>query len=247
MKKNNQINCNDCGIHDLCLPALLADVDISNLDSIIQRSSRSINKGFHIFNTGDSFQYIYAVRSGAFKSYVNSYSGEEQIFSFHLPGELIGLDAIYSNIHCSSAVALEESQICRIPYEFLDENSVGSEGLKSQVMKLLSKEITEDQQLLMQLGQMKAKEKMAALLINLSIRYEARNLPHDLFTLPMSRGEIANYLGLTIETVSRVFRELKGYGFIKIKGKKIVLKDIPALKHLAGIFVSNNPNENAIK
>ena len=235
-KKNIHINCKDCGINKLCLPAMLAEAEVSHLDSIIQRGSPAIDKGTHLFNKGEPFHYVYAIRSGAFKSIVNSYSGEEQITAFHLPGELIGLDAINLDVHNSSAVALMESHICRIPFEMLDELSGEIDGLRTQLNRLLSKEITEDQELLLLLGQKSAKEKMAALLINLSSRYRLRNLPHDIFTLPMSRSEMANYLGLTIETVSRIFKQFKEKDWVEIKGKQIHIKDITAVKRLAGIF-----------
>lgn len=235
-KTNIHINCKDCGINTLCLPAMLAEAEVSHLDSIIQRGASHIDKGTHLFNKGETFHCVYAIRSGAFKSIVNSYSGEEQITAFHLPGELIGLDAINSEIHNSSAVALMESKICKIPYEMLDDLAGEIDGLRTQLTRLLSKEITEDQELLLILGQKSAKEKVAALLINLSSRFRLRNLPHDVFTLPMSRGEMSNYLGLTIETVSRIFNKLKKHDWVEIKGKQIHIKDMTAVKRLAGIY-----------
>jgi CRP/FNR family transcriptional regulator len=215
---------------------MLLEAEVTHLDSIIQRKAPAIEKGTHLFNSGDLFKYVYAVRAGAFKTYVNSYTGEEQIIAFHLPGELIGLDAINSDTHNSSSVALMPSQICKIPYERLDELSTEIKGLRNHVVKLLSKEITENQELLLLLGQKKSKERMATLLVNLSSRYAVRNLPHDLITLPMSRGEIANYLGMTIETVSRIFKKFKEKEFIEIKGKQVFLKNITSLKQIAGIF-----------
>jgi CRP/FNR family transcriptional regulator len=234
--KNIHINCKDCGINTICLPSMLVEAEVAHLDSIIQRKAPAINKGSHLFNSGDPFKYVYAIRAGAFKTYVNSYTGEEQIIAFHLPGELIGLDAINSKIHNSSSVALMPSQICQIPYDRLDELSAEIKGLRNQIMKLLSKEITENQALLLLLGQKKSKERMAALLVNLSSRYAARNLPSDLITLPMSRSEMANYLGMTIETVSRILKEFKEKEFIQINGKQVFLKNITSLKHIAGVF-----------
>lgn len=233
---NIHINCKDCGINKLCLPALLVEAEVAHLDSIIKRNSPPVKKGMHLFNTGDPFSYVYAIRSGAFKSYVNSYSGEQQIVAFHLPGELIGFDAIDSETHNSSAEALMESQICKIPYAMLDELSAEIRGVRIQFMKMLSKEITDDQELLLILGQKQAKERVAALLVNLSSRYKVRNLPYDTFILPMSRSEMANYLGLTIETVSRVLKEFKGQGLVGIKGKKLSISDLTALKRIAGIY-----------
>jgi CRP/FNR family transcriptional regulator len=237
MKTTNiHINCKDCGINKICLPSMLAESEVAHLDSIIQRNSSTIDKGTHLFNIGDEFKYVYAIRSGAFKTYVVSYSGEEQITAFHLPGELIGLDIINTGIHKSTTVALMESHICKIPYEMLEELSGQIKGLQAQMFRLLSKEISEDQELLLLLGQKHANEKMASLLINLSSRYKVRNLSYDLFMLPMSRGELVNYLGLTIETISRIFKIFKEKEYIEVKGKQIYLKDITALNRMAGIY-----------
>ncbi len=235
-KTNIHINCKDCGIHKLCLPAMLAEAEVAHLDSIVKRSSKPIKKGSSLFTSGDPFTHMYAIRSGAFKSYVNSYSGEQQIIAFHLPGELIGFDGINSGIHNSTAVALMDSHICKVPFELIDELSGEIKGLRTQIMRLMSKEITEDQEMLLLLGQKQSKERMAALLVNLSTRFKARNLPHELFMLPMSRRELANYLGLTIETVSRVFKEFKINNWIEIVGKKIHIKNMTKIKQLAGIY-----------
>jgi CRP/FNR family transcriptional regulator len=235
-KENIHINCKDCGISQICLPAMLAESEISHLDSIIKRSIKPFGKGSHVYHASDEFEYLYAIRSGAFKSYVTSYTGEEQITAFHLPGEIIGFDAINIGQHNSSAVALMDSQICKIPYEMLGVLSQEITGLNKQVMRLLSKEITEDQELLLLLGQKHANEKMASLLINLSYRYKARSLSHSSFILPMSRNDLANYLGLTIETISRIFRAFKDKELIEIKGRQVYLKDMTALNNMAGIY-----------
>lgn len=237
----DHINCKYCGINQLCLPAMMAEAEVAHLDSIVKRNSPPIQKNQHLFNIGEPFHYVYAIRSGAFKSYINSYSGEQQITAFHLPGELLGLDAISSGTHNSSAVALMDSHVCKIPYEMLDELSSEIKGLRNQVMKLLSKEITDDQELLLLLGQKQAHDKMAAFLINLSSRYKARNLVHDTFTLPMSRSDLANYLGLTIETVSRVFKKFRENQLIETEKKHIRLKNINQLMLMAGINCQKQP------
>lgn len=140
-KANTHINCKDCGISQICLPAMLAESEISHLDSIIKRNAKPMMKGEHIFHSSDEFKYLYAIRSGAFKAYISSYSGEEQITAFHLPGEIIGFDAIKIGQHNSSAAALMDSQICKMPYEMLGVLSQEITGLNKQVMRLLSKEL----------------------------------------------------------------------------------------------------------
>lgn len=235
-KPYGHIRCQDCGISKVCLPAMLAEAEVAHLDSIVQRSTTKISKGTHIFNEGDDFKNIYAIRAGAFKTYINSFSGEEQITAFHLPGEVIGFDGLYKNKHSSSAVALIDSYICQIPYGMLDSLCSHMGGLRNQIMRLMSNEIGNDQEMLLLLGQKNANEKMAALLMNLSVRYQARKLSHDLFELPMSRSELANYLGLTIETVSRIIKIFKEKGYIEITGKHVYIKNMMALKRMAGIY-----------
>lgn len=234
-KANFNVSCKNCGMNTICLPAMLVESEVAHLDSIIQRNTKSIDKGTHLYYTSNKFRNLYAVRSGAFKSYITSYSGEEQITAFHLPGDIIGFDAINTGKHNSSAVALMNSQTCKIPYGMLGKISNDIKVLNNQMMRLLSKEITDDQELLLLLGQKQANEKIASLLINFSYRNKARNLPDDLLTLPMSRGDLANYLGLTIETVCRVLKVFKDKQLIKTNGKQVYLKDINALKYMAGI------------
>lgn len=222
-------NCADCRLAGICLPISLQVEDIDKLDSIIQRG-RPVQKKEHIYHTGDAFKSVYAVRSGAVKTVKVTEDGIEQITGFHLPGELIGMDGLATNVHSNSAIALETSAICEIPFSRLEELSAKIPNLQRRFFQLMSKEIAEEQQLITMLSKNSAEERIAALLISISVRQQNRGLSSKEFYLPMSRSDIGNYLGLTIETVSRVFTRMNKSGIIQLDKKHIRINDIDALR-----------------
>lgn len=227
------IKCQSCSINQLCLPVMLAESEVEHLDSIIQRK-KPLNKNEMLFRSGEEFQAIYAVRSGCIKSYTISESGEEQITGFHLAGEIIGLDAISSGKHPSMAKALETSMVCTIPYNKLEMLSGEIPGLRQQLVRVMSREIHDDQELMLLLNKKSADERLAAFLVNLSSRFGKRGLSRNCFNLVMTRGDIANYLGLAVETVSRLFTKLQQNGLISIKDKEVTITDFNQLNVLAG-------------
>lgn len=227
-----RINCQDCAISELCLPVSLVEAEIEHLDSIIKRN-RPLQKGEHLFRAGDALHCVYAVRTGTLKTYSLNNEGEEQITGFYLPGEVVGLDALHEHSHPSFAIALETTMVCSIPFNQLEELAGIIPNLRMQLLKIMSREIQNDQELF-QLTKKNAEERLAAFLVNLSARYAKRGLSALNFILPMSRGDIGNYLGLTIETVSRLFTRYQKAGLIDNKGREIVLKDMKALSKLAG-------------
>lgn len=229
---HSKISCQDCAISELCLPVALLESEIEHLDSIIKRN-RPMHKGEHLFRAGDPLQAVYAVRTGTLKTYTLGNDGTEQITGFHLPGEVIGLDAVHDHAHPSFAIALETTMVCAIPFNQLEELSGLIPNLRMQLLKVMSREIQSDQDLF-QLSKKNAEERLAAFLMNLSGRYAKRGLSALNFILPMSRGDIGNYLGLTIETVSRLFTRYQKAGYIDSNGREIVLKDVKALSKLAG-------------
>ena len=200
--------CKSCSLHDLCLPLGLDMGDIDRLDEIIKRN-RPLHKGEYLFNTGDGFISIFAVRSGSIKTFTESEQGDEQITGLYLPGELIGLDAIHDGSHPCSAIALETTSLCEMPFEILEDLSGEIPELHHQLFRIMSKEIANDQSLLMLMAQKSADERLAAFLVNLSTRLKARNFSETEFNLSMSRKDIGNYLGLTIETISRTFSKFQ--------------------------------------
>jgi CRP/FNR family transcriptional regulator len=230
----NYSKCNCCGIRELCLPSIFPESSLELVSSII-RSNCPFKKGQPLFNIGEPFKAIYAIKSGSFKSIIIDSNGEEQITCFHLPGEIIGLDSLSSTNFMSSAIALEDSIVCTIPYQQLEKLNHQVDGLCKQMVCLVCDEIINDQKLLLILGQKPADEKIAALLCNLSARFKARHRSHLSYRLPMSRHDIANFLGLTIETVSRVLKSFKQNHIIHIKGHNVELLNIDKLIRLAGI------------
>ena len=228
------IKCKNCSISELCLPFSLNDEELDTLDDIIDRK-RPIHKGDKIFNDGQELQALFAIRSGTFKTFTINKQGEEQITGFHLAGDLLGFDAIADNFHPSFAQALETSMVCEIPYKNLDELSNTMPKLKKQVLRLMSHEIKADQQMLTLLNRKNAEQRVATFIISLSERYHARGLSATEFRLPMTRSDIGNYIGLTVETISRLLNRFHKSGLIKIDGKLISIIDTNKLCETAAL------------
>ncbi len=218
--QNHGTTCSDCGLAAICLPIALEATEIDSLDDIVQRN-RPLQKGDHLFRENDAFSSVYAVRSGALKAYRITNDGKEQVTSFALPGEILGMDAIGNNKHASSAVALETAAICEIPFNMLDELSSAIPLLRRRFYQLMSEKITSDQQLITLLGKNTAEQRVSTLLLSISARHARQKLSATKFNLPMSRIDIGNYFGLTVETVSRVFGRLQKLGLIKVRHKQV--------------------------
>lgn len=227
-----QTSCASCRLNTLCLPISLEMSDIDRLDQIIQRG-RPIQKGDRVYHPGDKFKSVYAVRSGAIKTINVTRDGQEQITGFYLPSEIIGMDGLATNSHSNAAIALETSAVCEIPFSRLEELSAQLPTLQRRFFQLMSMEIANDQQLITLLSKNSADERIAALLLSISARNHSRGLSADEFYLPMSRSDIGNYLGLTIETVSRVMGRLHKQGVIELDKKHVFIKDMGALGNLA--------------
>ncbi|PAU65564.1 transcriptional regulator FNR [Pseudomonas sp. PIC25] len=229
----HQANCHDCSLAALCLPLSLNMEDIESLDEIVKRG-RPLKKGEFLFRQGDNFGSIFAVRSGALKTFSVTDGGEEQITGFHLPSELVGLSGMDSDLCPVSAQALETTSVCEIPFERLDELSVRLPQLRRQLMRVMSREIRDDQQMMLLLSKKTADERIATFLVNLSARFRARGFSANQFRLAMSRNEIGNYLGLAVETVSRVFTRFQQNGLIAAEGKEVHILNSIELCSLAG-------------
>ncbi len=228
------IKCQNCSISELCLPFTLNEKELNTLDDIIERK-RPIHKGDKIFTDGQEMHALYAIRSGTFKTFTVNEQGEEQITGFHLAGDLLGFDAIADTEHKSFAQALETSMVCEIPYNNLDTLSNTMPKLKKQVLRLMSNEIRTDQEMLTLLNRKNAEQRVATFLVNLSDRYHARGLSSSEFRLTMTRSDIGNYIGLTVETISRLLNRFHKNGLIKVDGKLIAIVDIDELTDCAKI------------
>ncbi|GAA3704738.1 FNR family transcription factor [Oceanisphaera sediminis] len=227
------IHCQDCSISQLCIPLGLNSDELDELDNIIERK-KPIQKSQELFKAGEELKALYAIRAGSIKSYTITEQGDEQITGFHLAGDLIGFDAINTGSHPSFAQALETSMVCEIPYEVLDDLSGKLPRLRQQIMRLMSNEINGDQQMILLLSKKTAEERLAAFLHGLSSRFSQRGFSAREFRLTMTRGDIGNYLGLTVETVSRLLGRFQKNNLIEVDGKYIRILDLPALALLAG-------------
>jgi CRP/FNR family transcriptional regulator len=233
-QQDYQVSCGNCLLSSVCLPIALESADIEKLDEIVQRG-RPLQKGEHLYRINDPFSSVYAVRSGTLKAYTLTNDGQEQITGFYFPGEIVGMDGISKNKHASSAKALETAAICEIPFEVLGELSTRIPTLQRHFFQLMSREITEDQQLITLLSKNSAEERIAALLLSVSTRYARRKLSARHFRLPMSRTDIGNYLGLTVETVSRVFSRLQKSGVLAADNKEISIENMDELRAIANV------------
>jgi CRP/FNR family transcriptional regulator len=227
--------CSNCSLKQLCLPLGISHEDMKQLDGIIKRR-RPLARGNNVFRLGDEFRALYAIRCGSVKTYTITEDGSEQITGFHLPGEIIGLEAIGSGQHHCGAKTLETTSVCEIPFRRLEELSGSIPGLGGQLLRIMSREILADEQLLILLGKKSAEERLASLLLSLSTRFGERGFSSREFHLSMSRNDIGNYLGLAVETVSRLFTRFQQQGLISVRHKYIILEDIPQLRGLAGVL-----------
>lgn len=228
--ENIRVACKNCTLSTLCLPMGLEPEDIERLDSIVKRS-RPLHRGDELFRTGDRFRSLFVVKSGAVKTY-NPSDEEEQVLGFHLAGEVLGLDAIELETHTCSAKVLETSAICEIPFSRLEELSVLIPSLQHQLYRLLSKEIHQDAEMLRLLGKKSAEERLATFLLGLSRRLKKRGLSSSEFQLSMSRHEIGNYLGLAVETISRLFTRFQDEGLMDVRRKQVRLTNVRGLEAL---------------
>jgi CRP/FNR family transcriptional regulator len=220
--------CSTCHLRDLCLPCGLTGSDLQRLDGLVF-ARRRVKEGDALYHEGDKFQFIYAVRSGTFKSHLSLRDGREQVTGFQMAGELLGLDGLASGQHASSAVALEDAEICAIPYAHLSELAAGSSELQHVISRLMSREIVREHSLMMLLGSMNAEERLAAFLLNISQRMKARGYSPTEFHLRMSRAEIGSYLGMKLETVSRTFSAFQAQRLLAVDKKHVRISDLDGL------------------
>ena len=226
-----RVACSSCNLRELCLPIGLSADDVERLDRVVA-DRKSVPRGGALFRTGDAFTSLYAVRTGFFKTLVASDDGREQVTGFQMAGELLGLDGISHDRHACDAIALEDSQVCRIPFTRLEELSRDFSELQRQFHKIMSREIIRDQGVMLLLGSMRAESRLAAFLLNLTQRLQARGFSGSALILRMTREEIGSYLGLKLETVSRTFSKFQEDGLLEVKQRHIHILDENALRQL---------------
>jgi CRP/FNR family transcriptional regulator len=226
-----KVACSSCNLRELCLPVGLSQPQLSHLDTLVA-TRKTVKRGDALFHTGDPFRSVYAVRTGFFKTRVSSEDGRDQVTGFQMAGELLGLDGISTDRHACDAIALEDSQVCVIPYGQLEDLSREFSDLQHQFHKIMSREIVRDHGVMLLLGSMRAEERLAAFLLNLTQRLHARGFSASALVLRMTREEIGSYLGLKLETVSRTFSKFQDDGILEVKQRQIRILDQDKLQSL---------------
>ena len=223
-----EVTCSSCNLRELCLTGGVCAEDLERVENIVY-ARRKVKRGESIFAAGDEFKSIYAIRAGFFKTSVVDDEGREQVTGFFMSGELLGLDGIGSGAHNGTATALEDSEVCVMPYAMIEEMARELPALQRHLHSVLAREIVRDHGVMMLLGSMRAEERLAAFLTNLSKRFTRRGFSASEFHLRMTREEIGSYLGLKLETVSRLFSQFQKDGLIAVEQKHVRIKDAERL------------------
>ena len=226
-----KVACSNCNLRELCMPVGLNPEEMARIDEVIS-TRRKVRRKTPLFRNGEKFHALYAIRTGVFKTSVTAEDGRDQVTGFQMAGELLGLDGISSDQHHCDAVALEDSSVCVIQYRDLEELSREFTVLQHQFHKIMSREIVRDHGVMLLLGNMRAEERLAAFLLNLTQRLQARGFSSSSLVLRMTREEIGSYLGLKLETVSRTFSKFQEDGVLDVKQRQITVLDPQALQRL---------------
>lgn len=215
-------SCRSCGLYELCLPAGIDESDLAQLDSVV-RDKRVLARGDSLFRQEDPFSSLYVVRSGSLKTVVTDANGDTQVLGFHLPGEIVGVDAMAHDRHLCTAEALERTSVCELPYPRLQQVLTQVPGLHRQLLRVVSREVVAEQSHLVTMGRQQAQERLAIFLRSLSERFGRLSRDTVTLNLTMSRYDIASYLGLVVETVSRLFSKMEAAGVLTVSRKHIVI------------------------
>jgi len=231
-----KVACSNCNLRELCLTEGMSSEQLERLDQIVN-ARRAVVRGEALFRAGEHFTSLYVVRTGFFKTLVSAEDGREQVTGFQMAGELLGLDGIGTERHTCDAVALEDSQVCVIPFADLEHLSRELSDLQRHFHRIMSREIVREHGVMLLLGSMRAEERLAAFLVNLTQRLRNRGFSASALVLRMTREEIGSYLGLKLETVSRAFSRMQDDGLLNVKLRQITVLNPEALQRLV-----NNAN-----
>lgn len=225
--------CENCRVRELCLPTSLDGVQLNLMDKLVKRS-KPLKKGDYLYHTGDGFKGLYAIQSGALKTTGLTVEGKEQVTGFHLEGELVGMDAVDINQHPCNAIALENTEVCLIPFDKLEVLAQDVPKLMHDLARIMSREILREENTLIMLGSTTAEQRLAMFLLNLYKRQLKRGGEENHIKLQMTRQDIGNYIGLAFETVSRHLNHFQEEQFLKIENRDITLLDVAALEGIGG-------------
>ena len=227
------VTCADCNLRELCLSNGFTADELERVERLVY-ARRRLKRGEALFNGGDEFSSVYAIRSGFFKTTMLDDDGREQVTGFYMAGELLGMDGIGAGKHHGDAVALEDCEVCVMPFSLIEDIGREIPALQRNLHCVLSREIVRDRGVMMLLGSMRAEERLATFLLNLSKRFQRRGYSSSDFHLRMTREEIGSYLGLKLETVSRLFSKFQDEGLIEVQQKHVQILDIHGLEKILG-------------
>ena len=226
-----KVACSNCNLRELCMPVGLSEQDMSRIDEVVA-TRRKIQRGENLFRNGDKFNSLFAIRTGFFKTCISSEDGRDQVTGFQMAGEIIGLDGIVSDHRTCDAIALEDAEVCVMPFDRIEELSREIKGLQHHVHKIMSREIVREHGVMLLLGSMRAEERLAAFLLNLVQRLHARGFSKSELILRMTREEIGSFLGLKLETVSRTFSKFVDDGIVEVKQRYVHILNTEALRQI---------------
>ncbi|MDH0371234.1 fumarate/nitrate reduction transcriptional regulator Fnr [Comamonas aquatica] len=226
-----KVTCSNCNLRELCMPVGLSEQQLQRIDEFVT-TRRKVKRGGTLFRNGEPFTSLYAIRTGFFKTCVATEDGRDQVTGFQMAGEIIGLDGIVHDHHTCDAVALEDAEVCVMPFDGLEEVSREVTALQTHVHKVMSREIVREHGVMLLLGSMRAEERLAAFILNLVQRLHARGFSSSELVLRMTREEIGSYLGLKLETVSRTFSKFVEEGMVEVKQRHVRILDTAALQRL---------------
>jgi CRP/FNR family transcriptional regulator len=224
-----KVACSNCSLRELCMPMGLNAEELARIDEMVS-ARRRVRRGTALFRNGEPFHSLYAIRSGFFKTCVTSDDGRDQVTGFQMAGEIMGLDGIVNERHACNAIALEDAEVCVMPFERIGQLSRQVDALQHHVHRIMSREIVREHGVMLLLGSMRAEERLAAFLLNLVQRLHARGFSRSELVLRMTREEIGSYLGLKLETVSRTFSRFAEDGILEVRQRHLRILDADALR-----------------
>jgi len=226
------ISCDSCSLNNVCIPNGLSKEEIDQLEISVDKTVKIKKKDF-LYHSMDRIDGIYAIKSGAIKTSISNADGQEQVLEFHLPGDMLGFDAFNSGIHSCDAIALEDTLLCKIPIDDFDDLCGRLQGIRKEMMHQVGKEISHNQSLLLSLGQQQADERLATFLLEMSRHFQSRGFSGNEFVIPMPRQDLSNYLGMAVETLSRIISRMTEDGLINIDRRLVSILDMTRLETLA--------------
>ncbi|NML45244.1 fumarate/nitrate reduction transcriptional regulator Fnr [Ramlibacter sp. G-1-2-2] len=226
-----KVACSNCSLRELCLPMGLSPDELARVDAVIT-TRRKIKRKTPLFRNGERFHALYAIRTGVFKTCVVAEDGRDQVTGFQMAGEIVGLDGIVNDHHTCDAIALEDSEVCVLPFDRIGELSREVGALQHHLHRVMSREIVREHGVMLLLGTMRAEERLAAFLLNLVQRLQARGFSQSELVLRMTRQEIGSYLGLKLETVSRTFSRFAEEGLIEVHQRHVRILEVERLRAL---------------